>query len=160
MGRRTNLKTSVLMAVILLGLGCTIAAGEVIYVDVDAPGPIHDGRTWGRAYKYLQDALAVAATDDDIWVAEGTYKPDEDTVNTGGTNSRRATFQLINGVGIYGGFPSGGGEWYDHDPKQYETILSGDINTPGDNSDNSYHVVTGSGTDATTVIDGFTITAG
>ncbi|MHC4501583.1 MAG: right-handed parallel beta-helix repeat-containing protein, partial [Planctomycetota bacterium] len=40
------------------------------------------------------------------------------------------------------------------------TILSGDIHTPGDSNDNSYHVVTGSGTGATAVLDGFTITAG
>jgi len=42
------------------------------------PGPIHDRRTWGRAYKYLQDALHKPPTGgDEIWVAEGTYEPDE-----------------------------------------------------------------------------------
>jgi hypothetical protein len=47
----------------------------------------------------------------------------------------------------------------------YETILSGDLN--GDDgpsfanySENSYHVVTGSGTDTTSVLGGFTITSG
>ena len=40
------------------------------------------------------------------------------------------------------------------------TILSGDIGTVDDNSDNSYHVVTGSDTDITALLDGFTITAG
>ena len=65
---------------------------------------------------------------------------------------------------IYSGFSPGGGVWADRDPSTYETILSGDLN--GDdsgftnNDENSYHVVTGSGTDEAAVLDGFTITAG
>ena len=42
----------------------------------------------------------------------------------------------------------------------YETILSGDIGAPGAPSDNCYHVVTGSATDETAVLDGFTVTDG
>jgi len=76
MANKTNLKTFVVMAVILLVFGCTIAAGDVIYVDADA-SPGGDGTSWEDAYKYLQDALAVAGGDDQIWVAEGTYKPDQ-----------------------------------------------------------------------------------
>src|SRR5690606_18714638 len=37
---------------------------------------------------------------------------------------------------------------------------SGDIGAPGANSDNNYHVVTGSGADNTAILDGFTVTAG
>lgn len=40
------------------------------------------------------------------------------------------------------------------------TTLSGDIGTAGSTSDNCYHVVVGSGTDVTAVLDGFWITAG
>jgi len=39
-------------------------------------------------------------------------------------------------------------------------VLSGDIGILDDTSDNSYHVVTGSGVDQTAVLDGFTITLG
>jgi parallel beta-helix repeat protein len=42
----------------------------------------------------------------------------------------------------------------------YPTILSGDIGLRVDRRDNSYHVVTGSGTDPNAILDGFTITAG
>ncbi|MHC4424661.1 MAG: hypothetical protein ACYSYV_01045 [Planctomycetota bacterium] len=55
----------------------------------------------------------------------------------------------------------------------FETVLSGDLNgddvavvDPEDleaeptRAENSYHVITGSGTDETTVLDGFTVTAG
>ena len=46
-----------------------------------------------------------------------------------------------------------------------DTILSGDLNSDDgpdflNNGENSYHVVTGSGTDPTAIFDGMTITAG
>ena len=111
---------------------------------------------------------------DEIWVAQGTYRPDEDTSNPDGTGSRTATFQLKNSVAIYGGFPTGGGNWASRNPNTHQTILSGDlagndvyVNDPCNllteptRAENSYHVVTGSGTDAnTTILDGFTIKAG
>jgi hypothetical protein len=71
-----------------------------------------------------------------------------------------ATFQLLNGVALYGGFA---GTETSHDQRDWvahPTLLSGDIGTTGDSSDNSYHVVTGSGTDASAVLDGFTISGG
>jgi len=45
-------------------------------------------------------------------------------------------------------------------PETNLTILSGDIGTQGDNSDNSYHVVIASGIDNTAILDGFTISDG
>ena len=83
---------------------------ETIYVDANATGA-NNGTSWGDAYKYLQDALTEAEPNQgiQIWAAQGTYRPDANTSNPGGTNDRTATFQLINGVAIYGGFPSGGG---------------------------------------------------
>ncbi len=130
-----------------------------IYVDANATGA-NNGSSWANAYNYLQDALDVATSGYEIWVAQGTYRPDRDTNHPGGTNDRTATFQLINNVAIYGGFPSGGGQWASRDPNIYETILSGDIGVANDINDNSYNVVTGSGTDSAAVLDGFTITAG
>jgi len=148
---------------------------RIIYVDVDAIGA-NDGSSWADAYNYLQDALAHANTNpwvDEIWVVKGIYKPDRDKAYPAGTRDRTATFQLINGVAIYGGFPSGGGRWAQRDPDVYKSILSGDlagddvqVADPSDlldeptRAENSYHVVTGSGTDTTAVLDGFTITGG
>ncbi len=154
--RRTNLKVLPVISILFLLLGWATASGGTIYVDTGAGGA-NNGSSWGDAYLYLQDGLAGASGGDDIWVAEGTYKPDANTANPS-SGLRTDTFQLINGVEIYGGFPSGGGT---RDPNANETILSGDINVSDVNTDNSYHiVVTGSGTDATAVLDGFTITAG
>lgn len=128
MGGRTNLKTDVVTAVIFLILGFASASGEVIYVDDDASVG-GNGQSWGTAYKYLQDALDNAESGDEIWVVEGTYRPDDDDAShPDGSGLRTETFQLIDGVAIYGGFPTAGGLWASRDPNTYETILSGDLN--------------------------------
>jgi hypothetical protein len=150
---------------VLLVLMCSAAAGDIIHVDASASAG-GNGQSWPTAYKYLEDGLAAAGSGDDIWVAEGTYKPDQNSAQPWGTGLREETFQMENGVGMYGGFPNTGNPvWEDRDPNQYETVLSGDLNDddiPGDLStnDNSYHVVNGSGTTPSATLDGFTITAG
>jgi len=99
----------------------------------------------------LQTALTGAASIDEIWVMQGTHTP--------GT-ARTDTFQLISGLAVYGGFVGTETALGQRNPTAYPTILSGDIGTIGDNTDNIYHVVTGSGTDSTAILDGFTIDAG
>ena len=145
----------------------------VVYVDVDANG-YNNGTSWEDAYNYLQDALEDANISPgcEVWVAEGTYRPDEGAGVE--PNDREATFELINCVGIKGGYAGFGEPEPDaRDIGRYETILSGDLKgndregvDPYDllsdpcRAENSYHVVTGSGTDETAVLDGFTITGG
>jgi hypothetical protein len=158
--RERELKTASIMVILVCLAVVGSAVGQTIYVDTNAAGS-NDGSSWEDAFNYLQDALAVALSGDQIWVAEGVYKPDEDTTYPDGTGDRSATFQLINGVVIYGGYAGfGEPDPHEHDPNTYQTILSGDINTPGFNDDNSYHVVSGSATDATAILDGFTIAGG
>ena len=80
---------------------CCWYTGEIIYVDEDATG-FENGRSWDDAYTDLQDALAHVRTCPGavtaIWVAAGTYKP---TQSPGETS---ATFELIDGVDMYGHF--------------------------------------------------------
>ncbi len=143
----------------------------ILYVDTDATGA-NDGSSWADAYNYLQDALATAYSGDEVRVAQGVYKPDQGAGITPG--DREATFQLISGVNIKGGYAGAGTpEPNARDIELYETILTGDLNgndvevaDPRDLlghpslSENSYHVVTGSGTNDTAVLDGFTISGG
>ncbi len=104
MNGRTKSKACLIILIFLLGLACSSAAGRTIYVDADASGA-NDGSSWADAYNYLQDALADANSSDkpvEIWVAQGIYKPDQGAGITLG--DRTATFQLINGVTIKGGY--------------------------------------------------------
>ncbi len=145
------------LALIAAGGQGALAAEGIINVDADATGA-NDGSSWDDAYTDLQDALASAASGDEIWVAAGTYKP------TSGTD-RTASFQMKNGVAIYGGFDPGAGafRFEDRDWDLHETILSGDIGAAGDRSDNAYHVFyhpDGTNLDSSAILDGFTVRGG
>ncbi|MHC4098260.1 MAG: right-handed parallel beta-helix repeat-containing protein, partial [Planctomycetota bacterium] len=160
MGKKINLKMSLIISALLLGMGPVIAAGRTIYVDADASVG-GDGSGWGAAFKYLQDALTAASSGDEIQVGQGIYKPDEDTANPNGTGSRTDTFLLKNDVAIRGGYAGFGEPDPDaRDIDAYETVLSGDIGLTNYRGDNSYHVVTGDGINQTAVLAGFIITAG
>jgi predicted outer membrane repeat protein len=146
---------------------------HIIYVDADANG-VNDGSSWADAFNYLQDALAVASSGSEIWVAAGTYRPDCNSAHPGGTGDREATFQLIGGVAIRGSYAGYGEADPDaRDVISYETILSGDLagddlevseacDLPSEPSraENSYHVVTCIGSDASAVLDALSITGG
>lgn len=140
------------------------AAGGIIYVD-DNSALNGNGQAWGTAYKYLQDALydPNLAGGWDIWVAEGTYHPDEDEGGNVTLNNRNETFRLKNGVALYGGFVGNETGLHERNWRTNVTILSADLWDDDDdgfhfNDDNSHHVVIGSGTDPNTILDGFTIT--
>jgi predicted outer membrane repeat protein len=143
----------------------SLAAGDILFVDADATGA-EDGSSWASAFTNLQPALEAAQTGDQIWVAEGTYRP---TVAQGGTGDRYRSFQMVSGVAIYGGFDPSVGDtgWQNRDWVLHETILSGDLNGDdgpdfADNGENSYHVLyhVGPALDGSAILDGFTITGG
>jgi len=120
----------------------------VIYVDADAEGGENNGTSWTNAYLELTDALAEAraATGTiEIWIAEGTYYPDQSSVSDAnaalindnivdaagqptGEDSEEATF-LINraGISLYGGFTGSESSKGMRVPGENLTILSGDI---------------------------------
>jgi hypothetical protein len=174
MRRKANFASRLQFVLLTLVMACTAAAGGVIYVDTDAAGA-NNGSNWENAYVYLQDALADASATEkpvEIRVAQGIYKPDMGMNQIIG--ERDATFQLIDGVTIMGGY--GGFGEPDSDARYidlYKTILSGDlsgndieVSEPQDmfdepsRTENSYHVLIGCGCDETAVLDGFTIVSG
>ena len=150
---------------ILIQPKIVLALGAPIYVDKDAIGA-DNGSSWGDAYTSLQSALDVAGSGDQIWVATGVYTPTN-------TTGQSATFHLISGVEIYGGFDGGEENLEDRDWLAYPTVLSGDLDgndttdahgvltsTAGIVGTNAYHVVVGSAVTQTAVSDGFFITGG
>ena len=149
-----------LIIVIALAPQLPARAASTVYVVPGGAGA-QTGADWASA-KDLQAALQSATSGDQIWVKAGIYKP------TSGSD-RAATFQLKSGVALYGGFAGTETSLGQRDPATHISTLSGDLlgndsgavasNNPT-RSENSYHVVTGSGADATAVFDGFTITAG
>ena len=144
----------------------TVAATKkTYYVDVNAPGPIHNGKIWKWAFPNLKDALAIASAGDKIFVAKGTYKPDEGGSETPG--DRSAAFLLPPGVTLIGSCAGFGYSDPNHqDIDAYTTVLSGDLNNDDllgifNKNDNSYQVVRVYGSQSAMVtIDGFVITAG
>jgi len=154
--------TTVALSLLLAAATCP---AKTIYVDDDANG-LSNGTNWADAYMYLQDALMMALSSDQIRVAQGIYRPDQFALSDRPNLGRAETFRLIDGVTIKGGFAGRGSpDPNARDIQKYETILSGDIagddNLGMDNLvENCRHVVTGSGTNETAVLDGFTIKSG
>jgi len=164
MYQRLNIAFFLAAVTFLTAFGiCEIAAGKIIYVDEIAAGD-NDGSSWENAFNFLQDALADANDSEkpvEIRLAQGNYRPDADSQNPEGTADREAAFQLINGVTLKGGYAGlGAPDPNSRDIELYETVLVGDIRQTGFGGGNSYHVVTGSGTDETAVLDGLIIAGG
>jgi parallel beta-helix repeat protein len=127
---------------------------NVIYVDNMAKRGSNTGMSWANAYLDLQDALERAASGygSQIWVAEGIYKP---TTNPG---NYVATFELINGVALYGGFAGTETSLSQRNWLTNQTTLTGDVTDDGQSD--MHYVVTASDVNETAIIDGFTITMG
>ncbi len=146
-----------------------------------------DGTSWETAYQTLQEALTeasgVGSEVQEIWVAQGVYRP-----CLAGAEDRAASFALIPGVQILGGFAGAREPAAGRDPGRFLTVLSGDLAADDDlkcefdfdcdleaqttlcieghcRGENSYHVVTAMGVvsepgQAPATLDGFTIAGG
>ncbi len=128
-------------AVEVTGVCCY--GGDIIYVDgLDDPNAedVGTGLSWDDAYGRLDKALERAAKGcgNQIWVAKGLYNPPPGK-----------SFELVEGVGVYGGFAGNETSVEDRKYVQNKTYLSAD---GGD------YAVSASGVDDTAVLDGFIIT--
>ncbi len=132
---------------------CTpLAYGQNIhYVDMRAPSG-GDGTSWGTPFQSLEDALAAAKQNDQVWVAGGTYEP---VANADETSS----FHIPDRVHVYGGFKgveSSLGER--NHPFATPSILEGE-RAPAGSAGNIDNIVTISGRQGV-VLDGFVIQNG
>jgi YD repeat-containing protein len=147
MGKRYVRTVSSLTAALIVTFAALSARAVVLRVDSDVV-VAGDGSSWGGAFSSVQAALQVSATNDEIWVAGGTYTPGV---------VRTDSFILKPGVAVYGGFSGAEQTRGSRDIGANLTLLSGDIGVVDDRSDNCYHVVTGA--DGAR-LDGFTIAGG
>ena len=158
-------------ALVLAGATAPAAWGQTtIYVDHAATGA-NDGSSWADAYTSLQDALDAASGSDEIYIAQGTYYPDEGQTVT--DDERSASFTITgtqDGLKVYGGFEAGDA-FADRSPADHPVLLSGDIDQDNASAGNSYHVVVMDGGDGigenidanitnATELNGVTITGG
>ena len=144
---------------------------QTVYVNAGNSTP-GDGSNWANSYDKLQDALndvSIQSTGGQIWVAAGTYYPDEGAGQT--DNDRNATFSIPSNTQVLGGFAGYETAVVQRDWRRNETILSGDIeqNSAVNNSYPSYDFVDFTGNSIAivtidkvdnTVIDGFVIEYG
>lgn len=118
---------------------CDIGAYEYrwLFVDRDAPGPVHDGASWTKAFRTIQEALNASVGHDQVWVAEGTY-PER--------------IALKSGVALYGGFEGTESKLDQRDWAGNPTTIDG--------QSGGTVVAIPSGCDSETRLDGFTIRGG
>ncbi len=133
-----------LTALLALLAAGPLQAQSVLFVNASAP-PSGDGLAWETAYTDLQDALDQAhqpgSPVKEVWVAAGTYRPDQ------GTGNRTLAFNLKSGLMVLGGFSGVEASRSQRDWAANPTILSGDLagdDQPGLTgiAENSYHILT------------------
>lgn len=155
--------------VLLFGLACADSASAAICYVKPGAAPANSGTSWATATA-LQTALKTTACTE-VWAAGGIYLPSP-------IADPAASFRLLPGAALYGGFAGTESDRTQRDPRANRTILSGDIDgndtgsngidaTPADiKGVNSYHVVFLDGTDSgnpitgATILDGLVITGG
>ena len=130
-----------------------------IYVNANATGN-NNGISWSNAYTNLENALAIAQSNEEIWLTEGTYKPH--------ASDRTIPFTISDAnLKLYGGFVGNETQLSERVFGAHETILSGDLLGNDDNivsyvnttrNDNSHNVISLQANNS--LFDRLTITGG
>ncbi len=151
------MKQQLTLCCIFLAIGLN---AQTIFVKQNASGA-NNGTSWQDAYTSLESALSLILPGQSIWVAAGTYKPENPAPNN--------SFHVAADISLYGGFSGTETTISQRNIAANPTILSGDIlgdDVPGNfainRTDNAEHVLIGLVLVENTglVIDGFTIRGG
>ncbi len=134
------------LSIIILGIAYTSAAQNRLYVNASSNGQ-NTGGSWTDAFTNLHQALAIAQTGDEVWVAEGMYRPDTAT-------NRDRSFILKSGVKLYGSFAGTEDSPTQRNIPGHPTVLSGNIGNLADSTDNSYTILYIAYPDTSTLLDG------
>lgn len=126
--------------------------GQITYV---SPGATGDGSSWGNATGDLKSVLDTASFGDVVWVEQGTYYP-ETCINCTPIDMNQS-FEINDGVKVYGGFQGWESTIEERDWEANLTILSGDLNQDNQPDSNAYSVVYFENVTSATILDGFTI---
>ncbi|MFK7960251.1 MAG: right-handed parallel beta-helix repeat-containing protein [Phycisphaerales bacterium] len=131
-----NIPNSGTGAIPFVDMGAMERISRIRYVDAQAgPGT---GASWASPYNDLQDALDEALADpasvDEIWLANGVYRPDR------GTSNRSLAFRMQNNLDIIGGYAGGETRRDQTNFPVNQTILTGELNGSS-LTDNAYNVV-------------------
>ena len=104
-----------------------------VFIDSTSEQRFPSGLNWSEAYRQMEDLVndpcMRSAIIDTIFLAKGTYFPN--------VLYRDSSLVIDDSTVVIGGFAPGG---ITHNPKQYPTILSGNVSGV-DSLTNSYHVV-------------------
>jgi hypothetical protein len=150
------------VSLFLFGYNGLLQAQTTRFVKSTATGT-GDGSSWSNASDDLQLMINNSVAGDSIFVATGTYIPNRPGNNTGtiNANNRDNAFVLKTDVKIYGGFAGTEASVAERILQPASpSVLSGDIGTANDSTDNCYHVVIASGPAGNALMDGFTIAGG
>jgi len=129
----------------------------VKFVKLGATGT-NSGNSWANAIPSLAQALAGATNGDEFWVAEGVYLPTE--IASGQAGPRARSFSIAASISIYGGFAGDETQRSERDWNANPTVLSGNLDNPDSEFDNSFSVISNTSFATFFTIDGVTIRDG
>lgn len=134
--KHTGMKLSYTLTILLIILAQHLSAQTIVYVANGATGV---GTSWLDATSNLALAMSSAQPNTEIWVKQGNYYPT--SCASGCSDAERmVSFEMKPGVKIIGGFIGNETSSVQASASNL-TVLSGDIGVSGDNTDNSYNVL-------------------
>lgn len=125
------------------------APGPIVHVDAGSPAVRPDGRSWGTAYRDLQQAIDQASAGGaQVWIKAGTYAP------SAVVKARIAAFILYDDVKLYGGFAGKETTLAERAPAKNPTILSARVVGKDDRYSHVLYGANGVTLDGLTIRDG------